>query len=280
MHELPLPGRAGLAVGTVGAMVVLSSCSARLEPIVAEEPAAGGQGGSTTSFIGCPGIVLTAAPEIAGPAPAMCTGSGQILCESFDAPPPEEWSLWLDRSAHAEIQSCQVRAGSAALRLGADDAGAAQLRAELPVTVAAGSVFARVFAYLPATAEIPEYLILAELWDEQEGRDFKISVDLVPPDSLELTYGDPTVGVADPAAIFPRDRWACVELAAVLAAGTGSVAVLLDGVPVVETGADLDLAPANPIRYVSLGARPSSATTGFDLFLDGLIVGTEPIGCD
>jgi hypothetical protein len=211
-------------------------------------------------------------------AAAPCDVPGALLCEAFDGPLPAEHSTWYSGAMTAAIEDCRVRGGSGAIRYQAAAFGYSQTRMRLATAVSSGPLFARFYAYVPASVTIPDYLGLFELWDADASSDGKISVELKPDDVLEiyLTPNGTTHSSARGALL--RDQWMCITLALDVAAEGGSVSLSVNGTRVIDQSGVVTR-PPNPISVAVVEGLPSEDGTNVDLSLDELVVGAQPISC-
>src|SRR5690606_18531322 len=103
-----------------------------------------------------------------------------------------------------------------------------------------------------------------------------LTMDGVP--RVYLGASDTTLAPSAPEPL-QRDTWHCIELGLDVQAEGGTALLQVDGEDVLS-GSDLSNQPEAPISVVVIEAQPSTDTPGVDLFLDELVIGTAPIGCD
>lgn len=208
---------------------------------------------------------------------------GALVCEDFDGPLPNELSTLQDLGGEASLQDCQVYSGVGAARYVTRGEGFTQTRLRLPEPVSSGALHARFYTQITAASELADYQILFEYWHTEAGGDAEpITLYVASSGELQVNNG-PSGGVlvaADPP-ILGRDQWHCVELAVELSDTAGSISVSLDGaLSLEETG--IDTLAMDPFLMAVIGSKraPDLPDGSVELFLDELVVASEPIGCD
>jgi len=229
----------------------------------------------------CSEFTLEADTELGDAIAPSCDQSGALVCESFDRPFPAEYSTWLDEAMSAAIQDCEVFAGDGALHYESTAAGQSQTRIRLPAPVSSGPLHARFFVRLPAATVLPEQLQLLELW-ETDGTSVpgRVAVFLGA-DGVPRVYVGASDTTLSPSSAEPlaRDTWACLELVLDVQADSGSASLSVDGAEVLS-GSGFSTQPAEPISVVVVEGQPTTDTVGVALYLDELVVATDPIGCE
>lgn len=209
-----------------------------------------------------------------------CEREDALLCESFNRLLPEEYSTWLEGEMNASIQDCEVYHGAGALRYQSPAAGQAQTRMVLPSSVSSGPLFVRFFLRLSEDTDLPDQVQLLELW-ESEGDDIAERASLfLGSDGVVRTFIGASNATVQPedAAPLPRDAWICLEWAIDVQEQEGSVELSVDGESVLSR-AGFDTQPDEPISVVVVEGQLTGDTEGVDIFVDELVVGTQPIGC-
>ncbi|HXS17947.1 MAG TPA: hypothetical protein VN764_12205 [Polyangiaceae bacterium] len=218
--------------------------------------------------------------ELGEAVPPDCDIAGALICQSFDRLLPDDHSTWLDGEMNASIQDCELSQGAGALRYQSSGVGQAQTRMVLPSSVSTGPLHARFFLRLSGATDLPDQLQLLELW-EDEGDDISERASLfVGSDGVPRTFigASNTTVQPDDAVPLPRDAWICLEWAINVQDQTGSVELSVDGQSVLSRSG-FDTQPDEPISVVVVEGQLTGDTEGVDLFVDELVVGTQPIGC-
>lgn len=206
-----------------------------------------------------------------------CTTRDALLCESFDAMLPEEYSTWYADERVASIQDCEVARGAGALRLQSDTFGYSQTRMLLATPVSEGPVYVRFFGYFAQDFRIPEYMGLFELWTTESGPP-KIGLDAIGNDQLEVNLSPFSSVLISAEGVLRRDEWLCIELALDLRTEGGSVTLSIDGTPIIEEN-DVVTSPGEPFSVAVIEAAPAADSTGVNIAFDELVIATTPIGC-
>lgn len=207
-----------------------------------------------------------------------CAMPDALLCESFDAKLPEEYSTWYGDEEVASIQDCQVARGAGALRLQSSTFGYSQTRMLLSAPATEGPLFVRFFGYFAQEFRIPEYMGLFELWTTESGPP-KIGVDAIGNDQLEVNLSPFSSVLVSAEGVLRRDEWLCIELALDLRTEGGAVTLSIGGTPVIEED-DVITSPGQPFSVAVLEAAPAPDSTGVDIAFDELVIATTPIGCE
>lgn len=226
----------------------------------------------------CAEYRIATGSDVSATAAPACELPGALLCQSFDAPLPEEDGTWQSGDMSAALTSCLVHEGAGALHYRANAFGYSQTRMRLAQSVSSGLLAARFYLYIPSQVVIPEYLAMFELWDEDMGSPGKISVEAKPEDRLEVQVSPDGAAHRSDSGALLRDRWMCLSLTLDVAADNGSLSLAVDGSVVIErTGVVTAL--GNPISIAVVEGLPSSEATGIDLTIDDLVVATELLAC-
>lgn len=216
-------------------------------------------------------------------APVSCGDVDALLCENFDDLLPESHSTWGDGETTAGLVECQAEAGTGSLRIRAIDSGYTQTRMRLQTPASSGELHARFYLRVESGGALPSQLIVFELWDQEEGDvSDRTTVYLNESEALEVYIGASNQTIqAEPMTPLPRDQWLCVELNLQLEDAAGSASLSVDGTSILQqTG--IDTLPSDPVGVAVVEGVPSAGSqdTEATLFIDELIVGTLPIGCD
>jgi len=225
----------------------------------------------------CSEFSIPADLDLASSAPAPCDTPGALLCENFDAPLPAEDSTWYSGAMSATISDCRAHQGGA-IHYQSRAGGYSQTRMRLAQTVPSGLLAARLYAYVPSGFTIPSYLGLFELWDQDSGSSGKVSLEAKPNDALEVYVAPTGTTHLSTAGALLRDQWLCITLTLDVAASNGSVALTVNGAPVISDTAAVTALP-NPISVAVVEGLPSAEATDIDLSIDDLVVATQPLSC-
>lgn len=215
--------------------------------------------------------------------PVSCGATGALLCETFDDLLPESHSTWGDGETTAGLVECEAAAGEGSLRIRAIDSGYTQTRMRLQTPAGSGELHARFFLRVESGGALPSQLIVLELWDQEEGDvTDRTTVYLNESEVLEVYIGASNLTLqAEAMAPVLRDQWLCVELSLTLDDAAGSASLSVDGASILEQ-TQIDTLPSDPIGVAVVEGVPAggSQDTEATLFIDELIVGTMPIGCN
>lgn len=207
-----------------------------------------------------------------------CSAPNALLCETFDAPLPAEYSTWYGDEEVASLQDCEVARGAGALRLQSDVFGYAQTRMSLSSPLLSGPLHIRLYAYFARDLVIPRYLGLFELWTSEDGPGNKISLDAIENDQLKVNLSPFSSVLESAEGVLRRDEWVCIEVDLELSTEAGSVRVSLDGTPVIDETAVVT-SPGEPFTVAVIESAPAEDSTGVNMVFDELVVATSPIGC-
>jgi hypothetical protein len=204
--------------------------------------------------------------------PCQSLRPGDLLCHDFDEAVPAATRT----RASATLDTTRRHAGAASLRIATmPDGSAIPLYGHdlgiVPVA-SSGEFHIRAHYYLPSGFQITGWGVLMEL----KRNSAKISIDVSGGANLSIQApGNPQL-TAVPA---PRDRWFCLALDVVLDSSAGSATVRLDGEPVLGTAAPFDSTLGGGIDFARAGLVTSPDETVLDLYMDELLVSSEPVDC-
>lgn len=231
----------------------------------------------------CLVAVIAQESDLGAAEPVSCQVEGALLCEDFEGLLPEVYSTWGDGESTAGLAECGAAQGSGALRIDAIDGGFTQTRMRLGTPVSGGEVHARFYLRVEVDSVLPAQLIVFELWDQEEGDvTERTTVYLNQQQALEVYVGASNqtlqAETEEPLAV---GAWHCVELGMSLDDATGTVSLSLGETRLLSV-ANIDTLPSDPISVAVLEGVPAegSQDTHATFYLDDLIVGTAPIGCD
>jgi hypothetical protein len=240
-------------------------------------PSTGGEDLSMATASDLAGLVLDLAGADLGPAPARCSGSSALLCESFETPLLlAGWS----QSAHngsVSIDTSRAFRGKSSLR---SSIQASALNTSPYATVnqskifpILGTLYARVWVYFPSplSAQFEQFLNFTD----SGGTGLSLATD-----TGAVTLNDYAGGVYVMSMTkLPLDRWVCVQFDMVQGATTGAMHVTIDG----KLLSDLPpVAPTPTAVNLILGVDFNSnnaAIPAYDAWFDELIVDNKPISC-
>lgn len=215
--------------------------------------------------------------------PVSCGAEGALLCEDFEGLLPSTYSTWGDGETTAGLVECESREGAGSLRIRVVDSGYSQTRMRLGAPVSEGELYARFYLRVEGGGTLPEQLIVFELWDQDEGDvTERTTIYLNSEQALEVYLGasDQTLQAATMTPLA-RDEWHCLELGISLDDVAGTVVLSRGAMPVVEA-AGIDTLPSDPIGVAVLEGVPTDGNQDTEaiVYIDDLVVGTAPVGCD
>jgi hypothetical protein len=228
----------------------------------------------------CIQVAVESDPDLGEPLSPGCDIDGALVCEAFDGPLPTEYSTSLEDEMSAFIQDCEVARGTGALHYASEAPGQSQTRILLSEEVASGPLHARFFVRIGGQMVLPEQLQLLEFWDRggTSGPE-RISVFVSSDGNPRVYVGSSNTTLEpSPSTPLPRDTWVCLEVILDIQDLNGGAALLIDESPLVS-GSGFDSQPTEPIGIVVIEGQPTTDTEGVDVYLDDLVVASDPIGC-
>ena len=220
-----------------------------------------------------------AGPPDAGPDPTACDDAlaGAIFCDGFES--DDDFTAWTLPAREVDGVLTRVTdvvyRGEAALRSETTaPSGRAHLSAAIPNTTD-GELWARVYAYVPASSDVTHFDIL------------QVREDADPYDGVVVAMRDYTFlyvheisMAAGMAPVATRDTWECYEIQVVVSNTAGEIRLFIDGAMVVEaTG--LDTLPPSGFGRFEVGLMYSSSLQpATAVYFDEAAVGTTRLPCD
>jgi hypothetical protein len=217
-----------------------------------------------------------------------CGGAAaSIFCSDFETQGLADWDL-IEPGASAS--TAQARSASHSLFGTAGSGAPASERAikYLP-PLTSGSVFVRLFVYIPSTTGLPSTSMsnssaIATMGAVPAGRDYE-EVSFF--STMAQVFGDNSAG--NPPTYYayaqltasPYDRWMCVEWELTLVApGSDRAAVYVDGsASPTASATGLTLRPTNGLSVLRVGTDYSGTDGTFQTFTDDVVVATQRVGC-
>ncbi len=214
-----------------------------------------------------------AGPRDGGPTPGTCEGA--FLCDGFESG-TGGWSLVQQQNGGTvTVDSAHAHRGTQALHVTAQAAGGESFAQLRQVDAVPRRFYARVFVYQPSPAASGPAAFIAAQESGGAFRGTSLSLATGRP-ALTNWGGSPDQYLEAPSAL-PTDRWVCVEW--MLDGVAAATRTWVDGVEVAELhGTGLATPPYGWFRLgldvvVTPGVR-------YELWLDDLYVGEQPVGCD
>jgi hypothetical protein len=216
---------------------------------------------------------------------SRCASASVAFCDDFESGmlSASSWHTSLNPNGAISVDGTRACRGTHAVKnhidLSPDMASYAQSNLSTPRGFPANPIYLRWFAYVPSTTPLIS-MQLAQI-DEptspfggvvfgiDDTRNFYSS-------SYNITAGTNTTS----ASFMPLDQWVCFEWMVSSASGGGESRFWING----NELADLRIAPISPSppfgEYVLGSDANGQSLAPFDLWLDEVIVDSQPIGCD
>jgi len=231
------------------------------------------------SDTGCSVFAVDTDFDLGAAVQPVCGVAGALICESFDQPLPTQSSTWIEGGMSVSLQDCLVNRGTGALHYTGSGDSFSQTRFRLPEPVTSGSLHARLLVRVPAEVTLPEQLQLFELWNGDDGSVERAALFVSPAGLPSIYVGASNVTLdAAPQYVLPRDAWVCLEVAFSLADADGIATLDMNGERVAERAA-IDTLSTGGFSVAVVETLLKAATHDVDVYIDDLIVSTEPIGC-
>lgn len=201
------------------------------------------------------------------------------FCNGFEQPNFGGWGYPVQDNGMTEqtMSPSPVRTDAFAMRAYTFSAGVkskARRGVEAFNHLKSGEIWLRYYYYLPTSSVITTYFssgVMSELQDPYFG--FSL---VIRPDGLDLASGNDFQRTTN---VFPRDRWVCVELHAVIAAPGMFEAFLDDG-----TNITMDMPntiPATGFSAIEVGIHYTDPDQGaMEVFVDDVVASTARVGCN
>lgn len=216
----------------------------------------------------------------AGSRDDCAAGSGSALvCSGFEAAGLSDWSLpMLERSAQVEQTGAHVHHGHLALHARSRAAMSVAVVASTFPAVRSGSVYFRLYVYLPAGVSTQTINILF-LGDEPGPQTFA-GLDFNLQDGALQVYSAASEAPRRTGTVeVPRDRWFCLRAHVAVSGERGSVQLYVDDALALDA-ANLVTLPSAGLRQFRAGVGWSSEQTElFEVYMDDVLVDTAPVSC-
>jgi len=224
---------------------------------------------------------LSALPDLA-PVPSLCATAGVPFCDGFEsATLAGHWAATTAVGGTFSIDTSRAYRGQSSLHLH-QNALAANASSDVELdesqSFPASQLWMRAFVWLPSAfaADDAELLFAEENASPYQGV-------LLGVQSTSF-HTDNTITGARKNSTTPmaRDRWVCLEWTVAFGA-SGTTALTVDGVTANGLSGAQNLAPTPAIGQVGLSliaqAPAAAGIAARDVWIDELIVDTQPIGC-
>jgi len=206
--------------------------------------------------------------------------SGALVCSGFERPDLSEWERVIVVN-DARVQQTDSRAfgGRGALHaesLGDESAGVVAKEFE---AVTEGELHLRAHLYVPEglPTEAINILFLGDYAtpDPFRGVDFNLESGAL---STYVPGQAPDRFISNLLTV-PRDAWFCMQIAMTLSPDAGTVTILVDGAVALEQ-ANMKTLPEAGVHLLRAGVDWSSLQTEpFDIYMDDLVLSTNPVDC-
>jgi hypothetical protein len=211
-------------------------------------------------------------------APAACPAAA-LFCSSFEAADlRDEWTTTtIIEDAALERTSARVHSGQGALRAESRGPDSAAVVVAAFAAQRTGSLYVRAYVYI-GSDWATETMNLFFIGDDPS--EPFVGIDLNIADGAVQMFSPQTVPVRSTGTLeIARDRWVCFRVEVAIADVAGALRVHLDDELALEvTG--VDTLPAAGIHLFRAGVDWSSAQASFfEVYLDDIALGSEPVDC-
>ncbi len=222
----------------------------------------------------------------ARPTGCAARGPGVLLCEDFEKGlPPRDSVYGYATSANGSVTSESVvvhgGARAAEFRPG-DNAGLSRyavLYRTFTPPLTEGPLHVRFYVRVPADSTMPPWNVFFELV-ESDVAPGRIKLVQAPGDSITFEVSPGMQSATSSPNALKRDVWQCVQVIVNLSqTSTGRAEYLVDG----ETRqiiSGVATVPTAGWAKVTVGSVTGPDATGVHLYLDDIVVSTQPVGCD
>jgi hypothetical protein len=218
----------------------------------------------------CPDGLACGPERTCEPGPPPC-GAGVVFCDGFESGDVSAWSSAV--SGNAKVQGERVHNGSWALQVTTDGARSASVGTSLR-RLATGSFHARAWFFVPSDFVFHK----AEL----------LTVD-GPPDGVEFILDEDEIRAYDDMAATTlttqmsvlHNQWFCIQLHVGISQSAGTVTLDLN-IHQVSAASALDTLPAaDGYTFLDVGiANPTNGQGPATIYIDDVVVSTQPLGCN
>jgi hypothetical protein len=207
-----------------------------------------------------------------------CGHTGELFCDGFESDDTSAWSGGTEGAV--AVQSVNRHGGSFALQVTADGVNhPASLRRPL-ASVSSGSIHGRAWFFVPSSVMLAKADVLTMSNTSLDlGVVFLVDQNkLVAYDEIASTNATITSGTP-----IPSDQWFCVELHVAISTGgtDGGISLDLNGQNIAMGDQLNTMLGSTGYNYLELGMKSAqSGQPSVSFFVDDVVVGTQPIGCD
>lgn len=169
--------------------------------------------------------------------------------------------------------------GALDARIGASPGGGVVIMPLDPVGLST-EIFIRAHVFIPDSAVIDSDVGLFAIHGETDMDTQALVAAVLADDSIAAGAFTPSfVSVNDPSRPFPRERWVCVEMRALVENEPyGELELFVDGESW-DLATGIDTYPGEDFTLVSAGIYHSSLPPPFEVRIDRLVVDDQPVGC-
>lgn len=250
-----------------------SQIDARLEPPDAEVAVDSGPGHDAAP-------ADRAIPKDTAPAPdaapaGNCKQSGVLYCEDFESDLPAFWDQISFNGIIARDQSRAYR-GHASFHANVNvvPTKTAWARLSETMTIPEPDRYMRSFVYLPKASAMNDMVFM--MTDDPKGYS-AIGLGFTAGKMEIWSWGDSAAKAGDPA-LFPTDRWVCVEWHLHHAGNQSTMDVWRDGQAVV-TAAAVTNKGTLPAMWAGIYSNSDNQAGTADVWYDDVAIDSKPIGC-
>lgn len=205
--------------------------------------------------------------------------AGSIFCDGYEDPALGAWAYSVERGGTAERTTERRRSGEASLRCTADGPMTKEARysTTAPGAMRTGELWVRAHYFVPTTVTLVSGMSVVSLSEREppyQGAHVFLDADSV---DLVDAIGSARVAGDRP---FPRDRWVCLELHALLDETAGALEVYVDGALVAQRSG-IDTVPTRGVEIAEIGIHYASVEQlGLELYVDDVAIAPTRTGCD
>jgi hypothetical protein len=210
------------------------------------------------------------------------THAGSLLCSGFEpADLSANWQMTRDLSGELERSTARAHSGSASLRATTEGAESIAVVAGSVGPLTSGELFLRAYVYVPEGLPTKTMNIFF-IGDDPSPN---------PPEpfyGIDFNLQDGAVQLYSPqwapdrrtgSLLIPRERWFCFRVRVAISNAEGAVDVFVDDQPAVAVSG-VDTLPDEGVRTFRAGVDWSSGQTEFfEVFIDDIVLDTQPVSC-
>ena len=209
-----------------------------------------------------------------------CPSASVLLCEDFENGLSS--GTWQQQQMGGEVSiDTMSHRGNHALHSHTDgvDSGSPSLNAYIAhyfSSTLTQSIYVRAFVYVSSPVPTSNFTLTSAF---QSTTGFPgSSLELSNGNLEELDWANNPAFTAKSPAMFPLDRWVCVERQ-IVPGSPGQMHVWVDGEEVMPLGTTSEVVVPTDAVTFGLSFDPAGPQPGFDTWIDDVLVDTQPIGC-